>query len=182
MGKRIPNMLCFVSVFLCFLLRSTTTDQIVCTMCETCENPCRPPVPVSPPPPPPKPHCPPPPPPPPLMPECPPPPAPSSSGIYYFSPPPPPPAGYSAPTFTYLSPPPPPMSGDEYGGGKGGGRGSACVGYCIPSPPISFVPYFPNNDYDRPPLIISKAQPSSTTLKIINPVMTSLLILLSLVS
>lgn len=173
MGTQIPYILCFISVFLCFLPQSTTTDEITCTMCATCENPCQPPAPVSPPPPPPEPQCPPPPPPP--KPECPPSPASSSSGIYYSSPPPSLTSDYSPPSFTYLSPPPPIMGGGGYGGGGGG---SACVGYCVPPPPNSFVPNFPNY-YDIPPLLISNAKPSFTTLEI-NPVVACFLILLSL--
>ncbi|KAE8009415.1 hypothetical protein FH972_005852 [Carpinus fangiana] len=69
---------------------NTTTvskDQIACTMCSECENPC--PVPALPPPPPPPPEVLPPPPPSPALPECPPPPTrhPCPNNCYSDSPP-----------------------------------------------------------------------------------------------
>ncbi|KAF7813552.1 leucine-rich repeat extensin-like protein 6 [Senna tora] len=83
-------------------LKSTSKDQIQCTMCSSCENPCgsvQSPPPPSPPPA--------------STGACPPPPSPPSSGAgtYYYSPPPP------SSQYTYYSPPPPASSS---GGGIGG--------------------------------------------------------------
>ncbi|KAL3717655.1 hypothetical protein ACJRO7_009142 [Eucalyptus globulus] len=116
-------------------------DQVTCTMCAECENPCQP-VP-SPPPPPPEVDCPPPPspPPPPSLPppsppppdvECPPPPMPPACS-----------ACESPVTGTvYASPPPPATSG-----GGGGGYG----GYNpVQPPPNTMVPYFPYYYYTPP--------------------------------
>ncbi|KAG6749828.1 hypothetical protein POTOM_046898 [Populus tomentosa] len=72
-------------------------DQIQCTMCSACENPCQP-LPSPPPPPPPVSTCP-----PAVVSGSPPPPSMPSSGTTYYSPPPP----NSVPTYAYSSPPPP---------------------------------------------------------------------------
>ncbi|XP_057482986.1 leucine-rich repeat extensin-like protein 3 [Actinidia eriantha] len=104
-------------------------DQVACTMCSSCDNPC-PPTFSPPPPSPPIPS------PPPLAPSgpiCPPPPSPSSTGNYYSPPQLPP----SVPTFVYYSPPPP------YSGG-GGGFYPPPSGYNFPTmpPPNPIVGYF----------------------------------------
>lgn len=97
-------------------------DQLSCTMCSSCDNPCQP---ISPPPPPPQ-----------IFP-LPPPPPPSSLG--YICPPPPP---------VYVSPPN--NGGGNSGGGDGGNGGGNYppptnnpYGYTTPPPPNPIVPYFP---------------------------------------
>ncbi|KAJ4727754.1 hypothetical protein OWV82_000800 [Melia azedarach] len=109
--------------------KTTSKDQIACTVCDSCENPCQP-LP-SPPPPPPVVICPPPPPPlspppPPAVPKCPPPPAPPSCSACIPSPEVP---QLSPPTMPF-TPPFPPSTGEF-------------------APPDR-VPYFPN-DYNPPP-------------------------------
>ncbi|CAK7348368.1 unnamed protein product [Dovyalis caffra] len=91
-------------------MTGVSKDQIQCTMCSACDNPCQP-LP-SPPPPPPVSTSPPPPSPPPpaAVSDCPPPPSMPSSGPYYYSPPPP----NSVPTYEYSSPPPPADVGEFY--------------------------------------------------------------------
>lgn len=76
---------------------TATADQLSCTMCDECDNPCQPPP--SPPPPSPSSDD-----------NCPPPPSPPTSGVN------PPPSTPSVPNFPYY-PPPPPFSGG--GGGYG---------------------------------------------------------------
>ncbi|KAL5791894.1 hypothetical protein ACOSP7_000488 [Xanthoceras sorbifolium] len=88
-----PLILAFQFNYFSFVSATKTSskEQIECTMCTSCENPCQPLS--SPPPPPPEIACPPPPPPPsppppPALPDCPPPPPPALPDC----PPPPPPA------------------------------------------------------------------------------------------
>ncbi|KAJ0565331.1 hypothetical protein HanRHA438_Chr06g0252341 [Helianthus annuus] len=100
---------------------SYSRDQVSCTMCDECENPCQPPP--SPPPPSP---------PPPADTNCPPPPSPPSPTSN------PPPATPSVPNFPYYSPPPPPPGGGGYG-------------YPTPPPPNPILPYFPFYYYNPPP-------------------------------
>ncbi|KAF6173625.1 hypothetical protein GIB67_022984 [Kingdonia uniflora] len=135
---------------LCFILISQTTsslippktitathkDEISCTMCSACENPCQ--QPPSPPPPSPSP------PPPQSDPttNCPPPPSQPSSGTNYYSPPP--------PKYIYSSPPPP---GTAIGGLVNPPPFSIYPG---PPPPNPIVPYFPFY-YHTPPPAMSNA-------------------------
>ncbi|KAI3837367.1 hypothetical protein MKW92_016109 [Papaver armeniacum] len=109
-------------------------EQIMCTMCDACENPCEPPITYASPPPPPKPS---PPPPTPTTNDCPPPPS-QSTPVYYYSPPPP-----STPSYTPYTPPaigglikPPPSGYNLYPG---------------PPPPNPIVPYFPYYFHAPPP-------------------------------
>lgn len=109
-------------------LETTSKDQIECTMCAACENPCYQ-VPSPPPPSPPPPSS---------SANCPPPP---SSGTTYYSPPPP-----SQPTSTYYPPP--------AGGGGGGGAfypPPDGKNYPVPPPPNPIVPYFPFYYHTPPP-------------------------------
>lgn len=168
MAKQVACLLFYISIFFCFYpimtisttVRSVSKEQIACTMCEACENPCSPPVITVPPPPP------------PAQLDCPPPPKPTSSVPYnYYRPPPP--SDYQVPTFSYYSPPPP------MGGGSGGGPvgGSGGVSYGAPAPPNPIVPYFPYY-YNNPPP--SKDHSSSTSLNIKHYFVPCLSILLSL--
>ncbi|KAF7818162.1 neural Wiskott-Aldrich syndrome protein-like [Senna tora] len=83
-----------------FTSPTVSKDQLPCTMCAECDNPCQP---LPPPPPPPVVECPPPPPPPspppppPAVVECPPPPKPLCPGACETLPPPPPPQAPSCP-------------------------------------------------------------------------------------
>ncbi|KAI3877670.1 hypothetical protein MKW98_020151 [Papaver atlanticum] len=108
-------------------------EQIMCTMCDACENPCEPPITYASPPPPPTPS----PPPPTPTNDCPPPPS-QSTPVYYYSPPPP-----STPSYTPYTPPaigglikPPPNGYSLYPG---------------PPPPNPIVPYFPFYFHAPPP-------------------------------
>lgn len=120
---------------------SLSKDQVACTMCDVCDNPCQPPVIIPSPPPPPPPvidtNCPP----PPSQPQ----PQPPSQ---------PQPTTPSVPTFAYYSPPPPFPTGGS-GGGGGGGYGGGGGGYSYPTmstpPPNPIVPYYPYYYYNPPP-------------------------------
>ncbi|KAF7837762.1 leucine-rich repeat extensin-like protein 6 [Senna tora] len=108
-------------------LKGTSKEQIQCTMCSACENPCNqipsPPPPAS-------------------TTTCPPPPSHSSSGgtgTYYYSPPPPPPSS----SYDYSSPPPPAPTGAYYPPPNYGN-------YPTPPPPNPIVPYFPFYFYSPP--------------------------------
>ncbi|GAB4841071.1 hypothetical protein Ancab_021816 [Ancistrocladus abbreviatus] len=109
-------------------------DQITCTMCDSCDDPCQPllsPPPPSLPPPeasgcPPSPALPPPPPVPPVY-------SPPSCYTCGNSPP-------SVPSFSYSSPPPP-VGGGSVGGGTYGST---------PPPPNPILPYFPYYYYPPP--------------------------------
>ncbi|KAI3773181.1 hypothetical protein L6452_04385 [Arctium lappa] len=103
---------------------SRIADQVSCTMCEECDNPCQlsPPMPS---------------PPPPVRPpstdnNCPPPPSPPSSGGNS-----PPTTTPSVPNFPYYSPPPPVPAG--------------VYGYTTPPPPNPILPYFPFYYLNPPP-------------------------------
>ncbi|XP_057535443.1 extensin-1-like [Amaranthus tricolor] len=154
MTKQIPYLLYIIPIFLtlCTIssaITSVSKQQIACTMCDTCENPCQPPIITVPPPPP--------------QPECPPPPSPTTT---VKSPP-----GYSIPTFSYYSPPPP------IGGGSGGGGGGVPRGiYGVPSPPNPIVPYFPYYYYSPPP---PKGGSSPSCLKTVHYFVTFIFIFLS---
>ncbi|XP_059294536.1 leucine-rich repeat extensin-like protein 3 [Lycium ferocissimum] len=111
-------------------------DQISCTMCSSCDNPCQPILSPSPPPPS--------------------PPPPASSG-YNCPPPPSPPSscteGCSLPPPSQPTLPPP-----NNGGGSGGGGDSNYYYppmdpslYSAPPPPNPIVPYFPFYYYNPPP-------------------------------
>ncbi|KAJ6680117.1 hypothetical protein OIU79_019764 [Salix purpurea] len=115
-------------------ISEVSREQIPCTMCYSCDNPCQP---LPSPPPPAVPECPPPPPPPspppPAVPECPPPPAPANECPACQTPSPPvrppkPPAGYS-----FNGPP---------------------AGYFFNGPPAEYgnnpVPYFPFDNWNQP--------------------------------
>ncbi|KAI3425477.1 uncharacterized protein J3R85_010205 [Psidium guajava] len=122
-------------------------DQVTCTMCAACENPCQPiPSPPPPSPPPPEVECPPPPspsPPPALPPPSPPPPEAECP-----PPPPMPPACGSCDSpgtgSTYASPPPPATSGGGVYPPPYGGY------YPMQPPPNPMVPYFPYYYYNPP--------------------------------
>ncbi|KAJ6879942.1 hypothetical protein NC652_033313 [Populus alba x Populus x berolinensis] len=151
-----PNSLS-VSFLILFILHtdyfsSTTSnvtgvskDQIQCTMCSACENPCQP-LPSPPPPPPPVSTCP-----PAVVSGSPPPPSMPSSGTTYYSPPPP----NSVPTYAYSSPPPPADVAEFYPPPIYGN-------YPAPPPPNPILPYFPYYYYDPPP--------SSSPLLKMNPI------------
>ncbi|XP_010268076.1 PREDICTED: leucine-rich repeat extensin-like protein 3 [Nelumbo nucifera] len=115
---------------------ATSKDQIECTMCSACDNPCHP-IPSPPPPSPPPPSLPPPSPPPPSsVSECPPPPLPPSSDNNY-------------------PPPLPPWQPGYPPGGPGGAIGGSVYPppagiYPRPPPPNPIVPYFPFY-YHTPP-------------------------------
>ncbi|KAK9076549.1 hypothetical protein SSX86_004883 [Deinandra increscens subsp. villosa] len=129
-------------------------DQVSCTMCDACDNPCQP----SPSPPPPSP-------PPAATTNCPPPPSPPLPA----SNPPPTPTTPSAPNVPYYPPPSP--DGGGGGGGGGGSGGGGGYGYPTPPPPNPILPYFPFYYYNPPPagqnsesdqLIINRNQISLT--------------------
>ncbi|KAJ8899060.1 hypothetical protein K2173_010213 [Erythroxylum novogranatense] len=131
-------------LFILYLNFSLTTstitivskDQISCTMCSSCDNPCQP-LTSPPPPPPPDSSCPPPPP-PAIVSDCPPTQTtPSSGGSYYYSPPPP-----SQQTYFYSSPPPPANGGAYFPPSSYGNA---------PPPPNPILPYFPFYYYNPPP-------------------------------
>uniref|UniRef100_A0A1S4DQN2 Leucine-rich repeat extensin-like protein 3 n=1 Tax=Nicotiana tabacum TaxID=4097 RepID=A0A1S4DQN2_TOBAC len=123
-------------------------DQIACTMCSSCDNPCQPIF--SPPPPSPLLPCP-----PPLSPPLPPPLPPPSD--YNYPPPPSPPSSCPGDCSQPLSPP--------YNGGGGRGDGNYVYPptnpsiYPTPPPPNPIVPYFPFYYYNPPPpdTLISKS-------------------------
>ncbi|XP_054791667.1 leucine-rich repeat extensin-like protein 3, partial [Prosopis cineraria] len=138
----------FVALAMADSLKSVSKEQIQCTMCSSCQNPCNP-VPSPPPPSPPPPAS--------SSANCPPPPSPPSSGgggSYYYSPPPP-------AQYTYSSPPPP-----SYGGGGGIGGGGTYYpppynkNYPTPPPPNPIVPYFPFYYYSPPPPSTAAPSPS----------------------
>lgn len=130
----------FISLYEFSQAMSTITamakDQVACTMCSSCDNPCQPilspPPPSLPPPSPPPPSLPP----PPSGSNCPPPPSqPSDGGVYYYS------------------PPPPAQPSDNYSPPSGGGAyypPTNPYGYPIPPPPNPIVPYFPYYYYSPP--------------------------------
>ncbi|XP_008784401.4 leucine-rich repeat extensin-like protein 6 [Phoenix dactylifera] len=129
-------------------------DDVSCTMCSSCDNPCQPAA--SPPPPPPSSTA-----------ECPPPPS-NPGAISYYSPPPP---------DVYSSPPPPSNSG---GGGSGGGGAYYYPPppnryYPAPPPPNPFLPYFPFYYYNPPP---NKYHSGSLSLKPLSTIPLLLLLLL----
>ncbi|CAK9310146.1 unnamed protein product [Citrullus colocynthis] len=145
------SMANLISIFLTFFLFSLSKisllsfatavvkDQVSCSMCSACDNPCQLPPP---PPPPPVVDCPPPPPPP-----SPPPPLPTSQC-------PPPPSPPSCDTCVYPSPPPPssvqpypPADGGQFPG-------------LAPPPPNPILPYFPYYYY-TPPSASAKSFPFS---------------------
>ncbi|CAN4113627.1 unnamed protein product [Withania somnifera] len=99
-------------------------DQLSCTMCSSCDNPCQP---ISSPPPPPQ-----------ILP--PPPPHPSSSYGYICPPPPP----------VYVSPPSN-GGGSGNGGGNYPPPNYNPNGYITPPPPNPIVPYFPFYFHSPPP-------------------------------
>ncbi|MCD7472689.1 hypothetical protein HAX54_014017 [Datura stramonium] len=120
-------------------------DQISCTMCSSCDNPCQPIFSPPPPSPPPPLSCPPPP-------SLPPPPPPPSSSYYNCPPPPSPPQSCPGGCSQPLSPP--------YNGGGGGGSSGDGDYYNTPTypsiyptppPPNPIVPYFPFYFYNPPP-------------------------------
>ncbi|XP_026437034.1 pollen-specific leucine-rich repeat extensin-like protein 3 [Papaver somniferum] len=127
-------------------LTVTNKEQIECTLCDACENPCQPPITYASPPPPPTPS----PPPPTPTNDCPPPPS-QSTPTYYYSPPPP--SNNPTPTYTYSSPPPP-------GQAIGGLAKPPPNGYSLypgPPPPNPIVPYFPFYYHAPPPPQFSSA-------------------------
>lgn len=163
----------FVSLILtslCNFSLSMTTitamakDQISCTMCSSCDNPCQP---IFSPPPPPIPSPPPPSPPPPSLPDCPPPPSSPSGGggVYYFSPPPPvQPSAY-----------PPPYVG---GGGDSYYPPATPHGYLTP-PPNPIVSYFPYYYYNPPPGSANSGEPRSVQFRS-RSIVSSLVVTISL--
>lgn len=165
-----PNSLS-VSILILFILHtdyfsSTTSniigvskDQIQCTMCSACENPCQP-LPSTPPPPPPVSTCPPP---PAVVSGSPPPPSMPNSGTIYYSPPPP----NSVPTYAYSPPPPPADVAGFYPPPRYGN-------YPAPPPPNPILPYFPYYYYNPPP----SSSPNSVLLKM-NPLVFFIFLLLS---
>ena len=115
-------------------ITGVSRDQLQCTMCSGCDNPCQPlpsppPLPVS--------FCPPQPPPAVVSAS---PPPPNSVPTYAYSPPPP----YSVPTYAYSSPPPPAGVGGFYPPPNYGN-------YPAPPPPNPILPYFPFYYYNPPP-------------------------------
>ncbi|XP_022991777.1 leucine-rich repeat extensin-like protein 3 [Cucurbita maxima] len=119
-----------LSKFSLSLATVSARDQVGCSMCSSCDNPCQLPPPPPPPPPPLVVDCPPPPspPPPPLpKPECPPPPSPPSCDACVYPSPPPP---SSIQPYT-------PTDGGQYPG-------------VAPPPPNPILPYFPYYYYTPP--------------------------------
>ncbi|KAI3967894.1 hypothetical protein MKX01_027077 [Papaver californicum] len=145
--------LIYASIAKAARLTVTSKEQIECTMCDACENPCQPPITYASPPPPPPPT----PSPPPQTPtnDCPPPS--QSTPTYYYSPPPP---NNPTPTYTYSSPPPP-------GQAIGGLAKPPPNGYSLypgPPPPNPIVPYFPYY-YHAPPPPQSSSSPNLIEIK-----------------
>ncbi|CAN4093014.1 unnamed protein product [Withania somnifera] len=138
-------------------------DQISCTMCSSCDNPCQPIF--SPPPPSPLP--------------CQPPPSPPSSSYYNFPPPPSPPQPCPGGCSLPLTPP-------YNGGGDGGGNGDGDYYdpptnpslYPIPPPPNPIVPYFPFYFYNIPPP--NTVDSKSVQFKNHDPLITCLIIVVSI--
>jgi len=143
--------------------KTTSKEQIQCTMCAACDNPCNQ-VPS--------------PPPPSSTNNCPPPPSPptssgggSSGGSYYYSPP--------SHSHTYSSPPPPPPSSNS--GSSGGGTyyyypppSNRYYGP-TPPPPNPIVPYFPFYYHSPPP---PSSAPTSSCSLFIPIVLSSFIMLL----
>ncbi|KAL2510505.1 Uncharacterized protein Adt_16105 [Abeliophyllum distichum] len=142
-------------------------DQVSCTMCSSCDNPCQP---IFSPPPPPSPQ------PPSSGINCPPPPSPPNNGVYYYSPPPPanpsyypPPSGSGGNPSYY-----PPRSGS--GGNPSYYPPTNAYGYTTPPPPNPILPYFPFFYYNTPPAsphsdsksVQLKTQPSVASLIILS--------------
>ncbi|KAJ6329082.1 hypothetical protein OIU76_005454 [Salix suchowensis] len=128
-------------------ISEVSKEQIPCTMCYSCDNPCQP---LPSPPPPAVPECPPPSPPPPAVPECPPPPPPPSPPppAVPECPPPPAPAN-ECPACQTPSPPvrpPKPPAGYSFNGPP--------AGYFFNGPPAEYgnnpVPYFPFDNRNQP--------------------------------
>ncbi|KAI3968765.1 hypothetical protein MKX01_028915 [Papaver californicum] len=121
--------LIYASIAKAARLTVTNKEQIECTLCDACENPCQPPITYASPPTPSSP-------PPTTTSDCP-PSSSQSTPTYYYSPPPS--SNNPTPTYTYSSPPPP-------GQAIGGLEKPPPNGYSLypgPPPPNPIVPYFP---------------------------------------